>query len=100
MIREMENLQVTLQEKDERIQRLQQQISCQEALIEQQTTDLYQKSELLNDLAIFVEQLVAAEEERQQYERRMRLSEREADYLQKYTEELKSIQFHPRMVCL
>ena len=84
----------------EKIEKLQQRISHQEVLIEQQTRDLFEKSDLLNDVTIFVEQLIAAEEERQEHERRMRLSEREADYLQKCAEELKSIQIQPRKVCL
>ena len=100
VLQEMDFLQATLQEKDAKIQKLQQQISHQEVLIEQQTTDLFEKSGLLNDVTIFVEQLIAAEEERQEHERRMRLSEREADYLQKCAEEFKSIQFQPRKVCL
>ena len=97
LLQEMDFLQATLQEKDVKIQKLQQQISHQEVLIEQQTTE---RSGLLNDVTIFVEQLIAAEEERQEHERRMRLSEREADYLQKCAEEFKSIQFQPRKVCL
>ena len=100
VLQNLDILQTTLQEKDTKIQILQQQISCQEVLIEQQATDLYTKSCLLNDIIIFVEQLIAAEGERQEHERRMRLSEREADYLQKCAEELKSIQFHPKKVFL
>ena len=100
VLQEMDFLQATLQEKHVKIQKLQQQIFHRKVLIEQQTTDLYEKSGLLNDITIFVEQLIAAEEERQEHERKMKLSERAADYLQKCAEEFKSIQIQPRKVCL
>ena len=100
VLQEMDLLQATLQEKDAKVEELQQQIFHQEVLIEQQATDLFEKSGLLNDVTIFVEQLIAAEEERQEHERRMRLNEGEAHYLRKCVKELKSLQIQPRKVCL
>ena len=79
VLQEINIIQATVQEKDAKIEKLQHHLSHQEVLIEQQTTDLFRKSDLLNDFTIFVEQLIAAEEERQEHGRRMRLSEREAD---------------------
>ena len=95
----MDILQATLQKKDAKIQKLQQHITYQKVLIEQQTADLYQESALLIDVGISLEQLILAKEEQLEDERKMRLNEREAHYLQKHAEELMSIQFHPQKVC-
>ena len=100
MLQDMDILQATLEEKGAKLQKLQQKISCQEALIEQQATDLYNKSGLLNEMTIFVKQLIAAEEERQEHERRMKLNERKAHYLQKHAMELKLIHLYPQKVHL
>ena len=92
----MSAIQTTLQEREVSIQKLQQQISCQEDLIEQQATDLSKKCEHLNHLAIFVEQLIKAEEKRRADMLSMRLGEREVEYLQKHAEELASIKLPPQ----
>ena len=96
----MSAIQTTLQEREASIQKLQQQISCQKDLIEQQATDLSKKSDHLSDLAIFVGQLIEEEEKRRAHMLSMRLGEREVEYLQKHAEELVSIKLPPQKVGL
>ena len=98
--KEMNSIQITLQEREASIQKLQQQISCQKDLIEQQATDLSKKSDHLNDLTIFVEQLIEEEEKRRTHMLSMRLGERKVEYLQKHAEELASIRLPPQKVSL
>ena len=96
----MSAIQATLQEREASIQKLQQQISCQEDLIEQQATDLSEKSDHLNNLTIFVEQLIEEEEKRRAQMLGMKLGEREVEYLQKQAEKLASNKLPPQKVSL